>query len=60
MKVIKELLTVVVTWGKLSAQAQAPADANTGRPVTDDDIAALRQDFQAALLPIINREQPCC
>jgi hypothetical protein len=32
-----------------SALAKAPADANTGRPVMDDDIAVLRQDFQAAL-----------
>lgn len=37
------------------ASAQAPADANTGRPVTDDDIAVLRQDVQASKTDIITR-----
>lgn len=32
-----------------------PADANTGRPVTDDDIAVLRQDVQADKTEIITR-----
>ncbi|MDE1176096.1 MAG: hypothetical protein PW789_05755 [Edaphobacter sp.] len=35
--------------------AQAPADANTGRPITDDDIAVLRQDIQADKTDIITR-----
>jgi len=35
--------------------AQAPADADTGRPVTDDDIAVLRQDVQASKTDIITR-----
>src|SRR5258705_10928581 len=55
MKVIKGLLTVAVTLGTLSALAQAPADANTGRPVTDDDIAVLRQDVQEDKTEIITR-----
>ncbi|MCU1247738.1 MAG: hypothetical protein JWQ49_767 [Edaphobacter sp.] len=55
MKLIKGLLTVAVTLGSLRALAQAPADANTGRPVTDDDIAVLRQDVQADKTEIITR-----
>lgn len=43
---------VLAAW---SARAQAPADANTGRPVTDDDIAVLRQDIQADKTEIITR-----
>jgi hypothetical protein len=41
--------------GSFAALAQAPADANTGRPVTDDDIAVLRQDIQADKTDIITR-----
>jgi hypothetical protein len=41
--------------GSFAALAQAPADANTGRPVTDDDIAVLRQDVQADKTDIISR-----
>jgi hypothetical protein len=38
------------------ATAQAPADANgSWRPVTDDDIAVLRQDVQASKTDIITR-----
>jgi hypothetical protein len=38
------------------ATAQAPADAEgTWRPVTDDDIAVLRQDVQASKTDIITR-----
>jgi hypothetical protein len=39
----------------LSALGQAPADANTGRPTTEDDIAVLRQDIQADKTEIITR-----
>jgi hypothetical protein len=49
------LLTGAFALLSLSALAQAPADANTGRPVTDDDIAVLRQDIQADKTEIITR-----
>jgi hypothetical protein len=55
MKVMKGLLMAALTLGSLNALAQAPADANTGRPVTDDDIAVLRQDVQADKTEIITR-----
>jgi hypothetical protein len=55
MKVLKGLLTAAFAFGTLSGLAQAPADANTGRPVTDDDIAVLRQDVQADKTEIITR-----
>jgi hypothetical protein len=55
MKVIKGLLAVSFALGTLGALAQVPADANTGRPVTDDDIAVLRQDVQADKTEIITR-----
>ena len=55
MKMLRELLTAVVMLGTLSGFAQTPADANTGRPVTDDDIAVLRQDVQADKTEIITR-----
>jgi hypothetical protein len=55
MKVIRVLLVTTFVLGTLNALAQAPADANTGRPVTDDDIAVLRQDIQADKTEIITR-----
>ena len=55
MKVVRVLLVTMFVLGTLNAQAQAPADANTGRPVTDDDIAVLRQDIQADKTEIITR-----
>jgi hypothetical protein len=55
MKVIKGLLMVTFVVGTMRVLAQAPADANTGRPVTDDDIAVLRQDVQADKTEIITR-----
>jgi hypothetical protein len=55
MKLMKGLLMAAFTLGSLSVLAQAPADANTGRPVTDDDIAVLRQDVQADKTEIITR-----
>lgn len=55
----KALLAGVFLLAGLSAlaqtPAQAPADAETGRPVTDDDIAVLRQDVQAGKTDIITR-----
>jgi hypothetical protein len=59
----KILLMGVIVLGSLSVMAQtpsdagtqAPADANTGRPLTDDDIAVLRQDVQAGKTDIISR-----
>lgn len=41
--------------GAMAMAQQAPADANTGRPTTDDDIAVLRQDIQADKTDIISR-----
>ena len=55
MNMVKSLSLVVLSLGTLHAFAQAPADANTGRPVTDDDIAILRQDVQADKTDIITR-----
>jgi hypothetical protein len=48
---------LLLSLGNLGASGQtaAPADANTGRPVTDDDIAVLRQDVQADKTEIITR-----
>ncbi|NYF51815.1 hypothetical protein [Tunturiibacter gelidoferens] len=55
MKLMKGLLIGTVALGTLSALGQAPADANTGRPTTEDDIAVLRQDIQADKTEIITR-----
>ena len=41
--------------GTLSTPGQAPTDANTGRPETEDDIAVLRQDVQTDKTEIITR-----
>jgi hypothetical protein len=49
------LLAGTMVLGSFVALAQAPADANTGRPLTDDDIAVLRQDVQADKTDIITR-----
>jgi hypothetical protein len=60
MKIIKCLAVLAfalgtgTSFGQTSAQTP-PADANTGRPVTDDDIAVLRQDVQADKTEIITR-----
>jgi hypothetical protein len=55
MKVLRGMMIAVLAWGSLGALAQTPADANTGRPLTDDDIAVLRQDVQADKTEIITR-----
>jgi hypothetical protein len=55
MKMTSGLLAIAMAVGSLSALAQAPADANTGRPTTDDDIAVLRQDIQADKTDIITK-----
>jgi hypothetical protein len=57
MNVKKGLVLLVFSMGTLSALSQTtpPADANTGRPTTDDDIAVLRQDLQAEKTEIITR-----
>jgi hypothetical protein len=57
MNVTKSLALLVFSMGTLSALSQTtpPADANTGRPTTDDDIAVLRQDVQADKTEIITR-----
>jgi len=55
MNILRSLSLAVLSLGTLHAFAQAPADANTGRPVTDDDIAVLRQDVQADKTDIITR-----
>jgi hypothetical protein len=59
MKIIKYIAVLVFSVGTVTAfgqsSTQAPADANTGRPVTDDDIAVLRQDVQADKTEIITR-----
>ena len=55
MRAFKIFATTTFFLGTLSALGQAPADANTGRPVTDDDIAILRQDVQTDKTEIITR-----
>jgi Spy/CpxP family protein refolding chaperone len=55
MRIFKIFAATALAVGALSAFGQAPADANTGRPVTDDDIAVLRQDVQTDRTEIITR-----
>jgi hypothetical protein len=57
MNVKKGLAVLVFSVGTLSALSQVPPppDANTGRPITDDDIAVLRQYVQADKTEIITR-----
>jgi Spy/CpxP family protein refolding chaperone len=56
MNMTKTLGVAVLFLGSMHAIAQAaPADANTGRPTTEDDIAVLRQDVQADKTDIITR-----
>jgi hypothetical protein len=60
MKTIRCLAVLVFSLATMAAFGQAgaqtpPPDANTGRPVTDDDIAVLRQDVQADKTEIITR-----
>lgn len=54
MSIARYLGLLIFAAGTLQLSAQAP-DANTGRPLTDDDIAVLRQDVQAAKTDIITR-----
>jgi hypothetical protein len=42
-------------FAQTGSQTAPPSDANTGRPLTDDDIAVLRQDVQADKTEIISR-----
>lgn len=59
MKTIKCLAVLAFVLGTGTVFGQSaqtpPADANTGRPTTDDDIAVLRQDIQADKTEIISR-----
>jgi hypothetical protein len=60
MKTNKWIAVLVFSLGTMTAFGQSsaqtpPPDANTGRPVTDDDIAVLRQDVQADKTEIITR-----
>lgn len=55
MSIARYLALLVLAAGTMQLAAQAPADANTGRPLTDDDIAVLRQDIQADKTDIITR-----
>jgi hypothetical protein len=55
MRLITGLVVSVLALGTLRALGQAPADANTGRPVTEDDIAVLRQDLNTETTEIITR-----
>ena len=50
-----KLAIALLAVSSFAAGAQAPADANTGRPLTDDDVAVLRQDIQADKTDIITR-----
>jgi hypothetical protein len=59
MNVLRSLAVAVLFVGPVCNLAQTqtapPTDANTGRPLTDDDIAVLRQDVQADKTEIIGR-----
>jgi hypothetical protein len=55
MSIARYVGLLIFAAGTLQLTAQAPADANTGRPLTDDDIAVLRQDIQADKTDIITR-----
>jgi hypothetical protein len=55
MRAFKIFVTTTFVLGTLSTLGQSPADANTNRPVTDDDIAVLRQDVQTDKTEIITR-----
>lgn len=60
MKIIRCVAVLVFSFCAMAAFGQAgaqtpPPDANTGRPITDDDIAVLRQDVQADKTEIITR-----
>jgi len=59
MNVLRSFAVVVLSLSSsfIIAQTQTapPADANTGRPLTDDDIAVLRNDVQADKTEIISR-----
>jgi hypothetical protein len=55
MRFVKGLGVSVLAVGALRILGQAPADANIGRPVTEDDIAVLRPDVQVERTEIITR-----
>jgi hypothetical protein len=57
MNMTKCFVVFVLSIGTLGAlgQTTAPANPDMGRPVTDDDIAVLRQDVQADKTEIITR-----
>ena len=55
MRLIKGLAATVLALGTLHALGQTPADANTGRPLTDEDIAVLQRDVHAEKTEIITR-----
>ena len=50
-----KLAIALLAVSSFAVGAQTPADANTGRPLTDDDVAVLRQDIQADKTEIITR-----
>jgi hypothetical protein len=55
MRFIKGLVVAVLALGTLHALGQAPVDANTGRPLTEEDIAVLRPDVHTEKTEIILR-----
>jgi len=57
MRIFKCLAVLMLSLGTVAVfgQTAPPADANTGHPVTDDEIAVLRQDVQADKTEIISR-----
>ena len=55
MRLINGLVLSVLVASALCARPQAPADVKTERPVTEDDIAVLRQDVQVERTEIIVR-----
>jgi len=55
MRLIHGLVLSVLVGSTLCAMCQAPADVKTERPVTEDDIAVLRQDVQVERAEIIVR-----
>ena len=55
MRLINGLVLSVLVASTVCARCQAPADVKTERPMTEDDIAVLRQDVQVERTEIITR-----
>jgi hypothetical protein len=55
MRFITGLVVSVLALSAPGVVGQAPADANTGRPVTEEDLAVLHQDVHVERTEIVSR-----